>query len=168
MGWGHPGRTEQREALLRGGAAAVIMNGLAGLEARTIGPDFHGEEVQVVGSDDDAGAEGEAHVRAEQGHDRGMPAGVAQRLVQAREGQHFRSESDAARLIGSQAELTAAKARGHAWLAADRFTVADLLVATVLGWARVAGPLMQAHPVTAEWLGRCVARPAFAQARAMA
>ncbi len=31
----------------------------------------------------------------------------AQRLVQAREGQHFRSESDAARLIGSQAELTA-------------------------------------------------------------
>ncbi len=32
----------------------------------------------------------------------------AQRLVQAREGQHFRSESDAARLIGSQAELTAA------------------------------------------------------------
>ena len=24
MGWGHPGRTEQREALLRGGAAAVI------------------------------------------------------------------------------------------------------------------------------------------------
>ena len=67
-----------------------------------------------------------------------------------------------------EAELTAAKARGHAWLAADRFTVADLLVATVLGWARVAGPLMQAHPVTAEWLGRGVARPAFAQARAMA
>ncbi len=32
----------------------------------------------------------------------------AQRLVQAREGQHFRSESDAARLIGSQAQLTAA------------------------------------------------------------
>ena len=32
----------------------------------------------------------------------------AQRLVQAREGQHFRSESDAARLIGGQVELTAA------------------------------------------------------------
>jgi glutathione S-transferase len=67
-----------------------------------------------------------------------------------------------------EAELTAAKARGHAFLAADRFTVADLLVATVLGWARMSGPLMQAHPVTAEWLGRCVARPAFAQARGMA
>lgn len=32
----------------------------------------------------------------------------AQRLVQSRDSQHFRSESDAARLIGSQAELTAA------------------------------------------------------------
>lgn len=67
-----------------------------------------------------------------------------------------------------EAELTAARARGHAFLAADRFTLADLLVATVLGWARMSGPLMQAHPVTAEWLGRCVARPAFAQARGMA
>lgn len=54
---------------------------------------------------------------------------------------------------------------GQKWLAADRFTVADLCVASVLMWARASRPLMQAHPLTHAWVQRCVARPAYVSLR---
>jgi glutathione S-transferase len=57
--------------------------------------------------------------------------------------------------------LAQQQARGEAHLAADRFTVADLCVASVLHWLRPARELMAAHPLTREWLRRCVERPAF-------
>ena len=47
------------------------------------------------------------------------------------------------------------------WLGGDRFTVADLNVASVLAWAQLANIDLGAWPRVAEWLGRCVARPAF-------
>jgi glutathione S-transferase len=54
---------------------------------------------------------------------------------------------------------------GQAFLAAARFTVADLCVASVLNWARPSRVLMDANPLTHEWLLRCMARPAYLQVR---
>ena len=54
---------------------------------------------------------------------------------------------------------------GQDWLAAGRFTIADLCVASVLNWARVSRPLLGAHPLMHEWLRRCMERPAYLQVR---
>lgn len=51
--------------------------------------------------------------------------------------------------------------QGQGYLAAARFTVADLCVASVLNWARPARGLMAAHPFTRAWLMRCVHRHAY-------
>ena len=56
--------------------------------------------------------------------------------------------------------------RGESHLAADRFTVADLCVASVLNWARPARELMAAHPLTHYWVRRCVERPAHVAVKA--
>jgi glutathione S-transferase len=53
------------------------------------------------------------------------------------------------------------RAARQEWLAAERFTIADLCVASVLNWARASRPLMGAHPLTHEWVRRCVDRPAY-------
>ncbi|MGE0416228.1 MAG: glutathione S-transferase family protein [Acetobacteraceae bacterium] len=47
------------------------------------------------------------------------------------------------------------------WLIADRFTVADLNVAAVMIWAKTGKLDLTAWPRTADWLRRCMARPAF-------
>jgi len=57
--------------------------------------------------------------------------------------------------------------RGETYLAASRFTVADLCVASVLNWARVARRLMEAHPLTHDWIVRCVDRSAHLAAKAL-
>jgi len=57
---------------------------------------------------------------------------------------------------------------GRSYIAANRFTVADVNVASVLGWAQVSTALMQAHPRVAEWLKGCMARPAQQEVRQMA
>lgn len=57
------------------------------------------------------------------------------------------------------------QAVGQAFLAAARFTVADLCVASVLNWARPSRTLMDANPLTHEWILRCMARPAYLQVR---
>ena len=54
---------------------------------------------------------------------------------------------------------------GLAHLAAARFTVADLCVASVLNWARPSKSLMAAHPLTHDWIRRCMARPAYLAVR---
>ena len=59
------------------------------------------------------------------------------------------------------------QARGEAHLAANRFTVADLCVASVVGWIRPAAALMQAHPLTQAWLAQCLERPAQKQSRTL-
>ena len=56
---------------------------------------------------------------------------------------------------------------GQRHLAADRFTVADLCVASVLNWARPARELMRAHPLTHDWIVRCVDRSAHLAAKAL-
>lgn len=64
--------------------------------------------------------------------------------------------------------LAAQQARGQVHLAADRFTVADLCVASVLNWVRPARALMDAHPLTRDWVARCIARPAHLAVKASA
>lgn len=59
------------------------------------------------------------------------------------------------------------RAAGQAWLAATRFTIADLCVASVVNWARPARALMDAHPLVHEWVLRCMDRPAYHQAKAL-
>lgn len=57
------------------------------------------------------------------------------------------------------------KDAGEAFLAAARFTVADVCAASVLNWARPSTVLMAAHPLTHDWILRCMARPAYVQVR---
>ena len=49
----------------------------------------------------------------------------------------------------------------RAWLLGDRFTIADLNVASVLVWARGAKLDMTAFPKVTAWLKGCMSRPAF-------
>jgi len=58
-------------------------------------------------------------------------------------------------------------ASGQAHLAGERFTVADLCVASVLAWARPARALLAQFPATGAWLARCLERPAHVAMRAL-
>lgn len=58
-------------------------------------------------------------------------------------------------------------ANGKNYLAANRFTVADLCVASVVTWARPAEGLLSEFPAVDAWLHTCVNRPAHKQARGM-
>ncbi|MGE0312154.1 MAG: glutathione S-transferase family protein [Lautropia sp.] len=56
----------------------------------------------------------------------------------------------------------------RAYLAGERFTVADLNVASVLSWIKPSKRLAGEFPVMSAWLDRCLARPAQQRVRAMA
>lgn len=68
------------------------------------------------------------------------------------------------RVIEQHLDQQRDQGRGH--LAAARFTVADLCVASVLNWARPARELMAAHPLTHDWIVRCIERPAHVAVKA--
>jgi glutathione S-transferase len=53
------------------------------------------------------------------------------------------------------------QAQQQAYLAAARFTVADLCVASVLGWAKPARELLEKFPLVSAWLTLCLDRPAY-------
>jgi glutathione S-transferase len=61
--------------------------------------------------------------------------------------------------------LTQQQARNEAYLAAARFTVADLCVASVLVWAKPARELLAQFPQLSAWLARCLERPAYEHLR---
>jgi glutathione S-transferase len=63
--------------------------------------------------------------------------------------------------------LQAQHAQGEAYLAANRFTVADVSVASVASWIRPAAALLAQYPSVSSWLKLCLDRPAQTQARAM-
>lgn len=57
------------------------------------------------------------------------------------------------------------QAAGAGYLAAARFTVADLCAVSVINWARPSRPLMDQHPLTHEWITRCLGRPGYQKAK---
>lgn len=57
--------------------------------------------------------------------------------------------------------LAQQQSRGQSYLAAARFTVADLCVASVLFWARPARELLAQFPLVGAWLAHCIGRPAY-------
>ena len=63
--------------------------------------------------------------------------------------------------------LQSQNAHGEAYLAANRFTVSDVCVASVASWIRPAGALLAQYPSVSSWLQACVDRPAQKQARSM-
>ncbi len=63
--------------------------------------------------------------------------------------------------------LQAQSAKGEAYLAANRFTVADVCVASVASWIRPAAALLAQYPSVSSWLHACVERSAHKQARSM-
>lgn len=66
-----------------------------------------------------------------------------------------------------ESHLQAQHAQGEAYLAANRFTVADVCVASVANWIPPAAALLAQYPAVSSWLHACVERPAQKQARAM-
>ena len=54
---------------------------------------------------------------------------------------------------------------GRDYLAGNSFTVADLNVAGILVWAKMARLNMSAYPDLTRWLDACLARPAYARVR---
>ena len=54
------------------------------------------------------------------------------------------------------------------YLTAHGFTVADLNVASILVWARMARLDLSAYPNLTRWLNACLARPAYARVRDLA
>lgn len=64
--------------------------------------------------------------------------------------------------------LKSQHARGQAHLAADRFTVADICVASVVGWCKPGRQLMAQLPLVSAWVDACMARPAQQELRSLA
>lgn len=64
-------------------------------------------------------------------------------------------------------QLAAQNTRGEGYLAANRFTVADVCVASVAGWILPAAGLLPQYPAVQAWLNRCLERPAYKQARGL-
>ena len=58
-------------------------------------------------------------------------------------------------------------AQGQAHLAADRFTVADVCVASVANWIRPAPGLLAQFPAVSGWLHACMAREGQVRLRAL-
>jgi glutathione S-transferase len=57
---------------------------------------------------------------------------------------------------------------GREFLAGDRFTVADLNVASILVWGKMVRLGLSAHAEVTRWLDGCLARPAYGRVRTMA
>jgi glutathione S-transferase len=58
-------------------------------------------------------------------------------------------------------------AAGRAYVAGERFTVADICVASVLAWLLPVPALLASVPHVQDWLKRCMAREAQQQVRAL-
>lgn len=70
--------------------------------------------------------------------------------------------------LGKPFDVLEAHLSHRPYLAGERFTVADINVASVLAWAAPAQALMVAHPKVADWLKRCQERPAQQKVRQLA
>lgn len=62
----------------------------------------------------------------------------------------------------------AAKSDGQRFVAASRFTVADVNCAAIVMWVRPEKALLEAHPHVQAWLKGCLGRAAYQKAKALA
>ena len=67
--------------------------------------------------------------------------------------------------IAKRLNEVSAAMQGRTYLTGERFTVADLMMTTVLNQLRETG-LLAKEPIIAEWHRRCTARPAYKKALA--
>ena len=65
-------------------------------------------------------------------------------------------------------EILDAHLANRQFICGDRFTVADVNVASVIAWAQASKPLMEANTNLAGWLKRCMERPAQQKVRQLA
>ncbi|MBH1958388.1 MAG: glutathione S-transferase family protein [Burkholderiales bacterium] len=75
---------------------------------------------------------------------------------------------DALRHLNGPLRILDEHLQNRPWLAGERFTVADVCVASVVAWVQGATELMAQCPRVREWLQRCLARPAYQAVRLMA
>ncbi|MEO7159549.1 MAG: glutathione S-transferase family protein [Polaromonas sp.] len=75
---------------------------------------------------------------------------------------------DALRHLNGPLHILDQHLQNRPYLAGERFTVADICVASVVAWLEGASELMAQCPRVREWLQRCLARPAFQAVRLMA
>lgn len=64
-----------------------------------------------------------------------------------------------------EAHLKAQQDKDESYLAAARFTIADLCVASIVLWLRSSRDLMRDYPLTSAWLEACLTRPAYQAVR---
>lgn len=75
---------------------------------------------------------------------------------------------DALRRLSAPLGVIEQHLQSRPYLAGERFTVADICVASVLAWVEGADALMGPRPRLAAWLRACLARPAFKSVALMA
>jgi hypothetical protein len=66
------------------------------------------------------------------------------------------------------AHLQAQSQMGLSYLSANRFTISDVCVASVLAWTTSSDLLMSEFPAVKAWLDTCIKRPTFASSRKLA
>ncbi len=71
---------------------------------------------------------------------------------------------NARRDFGSVAAPLELALQGKTWLVDDTFSAADILVGSIVAWAKSLG-LLEGHPALLDYAARCAARPAFSRAR---
>ncbi|MEN9786649.1 MAG: hypothetical protein RLZZ299_1913 [Pseudomonadota bacterium] len=96
-----------------------------------------------------------------------LEAPVGKAFHELRKPEEARSASvvdDARRELATACGPLSDALREHPWLVDDTFSAADVLVGSVLAWARAMG-LLEGQDVLLDYVARCTARPAFARAR---
>ncbi len=81
------------------------------------------------------------------------------------EGRDAEAAGEAERALAAPLKVLDAAVTGTPYLLGDRFTVADLNVASILAWARQARVDLAAFPKAEAWLKSCHDRPAAQAAR---
>jgi glutathione S-transferase len=69
-------------------------------------------------------------------------------------------------LLGKPLGILNTALAGREFLVGDNFTVADLNVASILAWGKMARLALSAHREVTRWLDDCLARPAYGRVRA--
>jgi glutathione S-transferase len=91
-----------------------------------------------------------------------FPPGSAEEMYfRQRAPKDAKKESDALAELPKPFGVLEGELGQRKWLGGDRFTVADLNVASVMAWAPLAKVDLSSTPRIADWLRRCTSRPAF-------